>query len=233
MNRDDPRAVRVSRNMWAERVARYRRNWKSKPKGDPRRAYWLAQLKTAKAMLARREHQLRSLEQARVPEAPRIVDLDLGGTNLFGPLGPITGVIGHYTAGPRDTSDAHAFSLWRQYHAQHIRQGWGRIGYHYGVTADGTIALLRPVTDKGAHTAGANSGHVGIVVHGTTGDKPTAAQADAIRWLAGNAHTDALPKAHRASRRLADVRWTGHNDWNATACPGGFKRMYTSKGAKR
>ena len=39
--------------------------------------------------------------------------------------------------------------------------------------------------------------------------------------------------AHRQPRDLRKVRWYGHNDLNATACPGSFKTMYVSKGAKR
>lgn len=228
MNVRDASAVRKSYATWRERESRYHRNWRSKRRGDPRRAYWLGQLKTAKKMVERRRAQL-----ADLTARPRIVDLNLDGVSLWGSLGPINGVIGHYTAGPRDRNDDHAFDLWRQYHAQHIRQKWGRIGYHYGVTSAGTIALLRPVTDKGAHTLGQNTGKVGVVVHGTTGDKPTAAQAKAIAWLSENAHTSAMPQAHRTTRPLRDVQWFGHNDFNATGCPGGFKRMYTSKGAKR
>jgi N-acetylmuramoyl-L-alanine amidase len=229
VDRTNPADVSASLARWRERESRYRRNWKSKRKSDPRRAYWLAQLKNAKVMVDRRTKQLEAIR----PDAPRIIDLKLEGDKLFGGLGPISGVIGHYTAGPRDTSDDHACDLWRGYHRAHKAKGWGFIGYHLGVTAKGSVVLLRPIGWKGAHTAGANTGHVGVVVHGTTGDQPTAAQAATLRWLAANAHTDAMPASHRAPRRLGDVRWTGHNDWNATGCPGSFKKAYTSKGKTR
>lgn len=169
----------------------------------------------------------------RVPiRRPKIIDPRFKVEAKYGPLGPLTAVIGHHTAGPRDKTDGHAVDLWTKYHAQHKAQGWGGIGYHIGVTSAGSIVLLRPSGLKGAHTAQANTGHLGVVVHGTVGDKPTKAQLRAIRWLCRYAHTSRMPASHRAPVKLDAVRWTGHNDWNATACPGTFKPMYVSKGKR-
>jgi GH24 family phage-related lysozyme (muramidase) len=47
--------------LWTERETRFRRNWKSKRKRDPRRFYWFQQLKLAVRMVNRREDQLRML----------------------------------------------------------------------------------------------------------------------------------------------------------------------------
>jgi hypothetical protein len=165
---------------------------------------------------------------------PRIVRLDVSVAGHFGPLGAVHSVTGHHTAGPKDTSDAHALSLYRQYHAQHARQGWGGIGYHFGITRNGTIVLLRPVGLKGAHVGGHNTGNVGVVCHGTTGDRPTPEQAAALRWLIANAHTSAMPASHRIDLRRAALR--GHRDWSghtSNACPGSHYRMYRSGGTSR
>lgn len=229
MDRTNPADLRASLARWRRRESEARRAWRAARKGTSARSAAFAQLKVAKRMVDRRERQLEALK----PKAPTIVDLNLQITQKYGYLGPITAVIGHYTAGPVDDTPEEARSLFRRINDEHARLGWGGAGYHLGVGRDGSIYLLRPITWKGAHTAGANTGHVGIVMHGSTGDEPTAAQAASLRWLASFAHTDAMPKSHRATRRLGDVRWTGHNDWNATLCPGQFKTAYTTKGKRR
>lgn len=159
---------------------------------------------------------------------PKIVVLNAPMTSNQGSIGGLTGTIGHYTAGPRDTSDSHAIALFKQYNAQHRRQGWGAIGYHYGITKNGTIVCLRPVSWRGTHTAGANTGRVGIVVHGSLGQRMTKAQHDAYTWLLRNAHTTAMPSKHRASSSLINLSGVGrvHNDYNATSCPGNYKADY-------
>lgn len=177
----------------------------------------------------------RRWRKAHAPVAgtrPKVIDLDLSVANLFGPLGAYVETVGHYTGGPRDTSDSHGAALLRSYHHAHAAKGWGGIGYHYAILRSGTILLLRPTALKGCHVALHNTGRLGIVMPGTTGDRPTPAQVASFRWLLANAHTSALPAAHRAPVRLADRPVVGHNDLNATSCPGSFKRMYTTKGAR-
>lgn len=188
-------------------------------------------LKFFRDLVAKRRRRVRAARERAARQAgPKIINLKLNVRDLFGPLGSVFAVTGHYTAGPRDRSDAEACDLWRRYHNEHAAKGWGGIGYHLGITAAGTLVLLRPVRLKGAHTASHNTGNVGVVVHGTTGDKPTAAQAATFRWLLANAHTSAMPESHRVDLRGKTLR--GHKDWpdNATACPGEFHRMYLSGG---
>ena len=153
--------------------------------------------------------------------------------NLFGQLGPEKNVTGHYTAGPRDDSDAMAIRLLRQYHVDHKAKGWGGLGYHFCITKKGNIILGRPVVLKGAHVGGHNTENLGIVMHGTTGDKPTAAQRRALKWLLANAHTTKMPSTHRTDRDLRKAHRFGHNSWSGhttNGCPGSFKPMYL-KGA--
>jgi hypothetical protein len=149
--------------------------------------------------------------------------------NLFGALGAERSVTGHYTAGPRDRSDQHALQLCRQYHQAHKAKGWGGMGYHYCITRKGNIVLLRPLHLKGAHTGGHNTGNVGVMMHGTTGDKPTTAQRRAYRWLLANAHTKRMPRTHRTDHDLRGARRMGHNSWpghQTNGCPGSFKPLY-------
>lgn len=157
---------------------------------------------------------------------PRIVtasQMGLTFQNLFGALGDEQFLTGHHSAGPTDKSDAHAIQLCRQYHAAHKAQGWGGIGYHYCITRKGTILGLRPTHLKGAHVGGWNSNNVGVMFHGTTGDKPTRAQARAYRWLLKHAHTSRMPRAHRTDRPLRHAKRWGHREWSGhqtNACPG-------------
>ncbi len=184
---------------------------------------------SSRALLEKRKRQVAEAERViarRTRSTPRVRALGATVEDRFGPLGPIVRTIGHYTAGPRDTSDNHAFALWRQYHSQHINQGWGGIGYHYGITSAGTIALLRPVALKGAHTAQKNTGSVGIVVHGGPGQRMTPAQRLALEWLYDHAHTSALPARHRAPVSLRGVHHGVHNDYNATQCPDDYEIDY-------
>lgn len=169
---------------------------------------------------------------------PRIVTaraLGLTFRNLFGELGPETSVVGHHTAGPKDRDRRHAADLIRTYHRQHAAQGYGGLGYHYMIARDGTILCGRPTYLKGAHVAAQNSGRIGVVFCGTTGDKPTRAQARSYRWLLAHAHTSALPRAHRTDRDLRRVPVLGHKDvpGQSTACPGTHHRMIRSRGRRR
>lgn len=171
-------------------------------------------------------------------EGPKIIaaaEIGVFPTGIFGPLGSIYWVTGHYTAGPVDTSDAHAIALCQAYDSQHRSQGWGGIGYHYCIARSGTIICLRPIGQKGAHTANANTGNAGIMMHGTTGDKPSAAQERSLHWLLKNAHTSKVPAAHRSPKPLDGVTRRGHKDWpgQATACPGEFHDMYLRGGSAK
>lgn len=162
---------------------------------------------------------------------PKIVPLSRIGLtfqNLFGELGPEHDVTIHHTAGARDTSVAHAISMVRSYHADHKAKGWGGIGYHYAICTNGTILCLRPVRLKGAHVGGWNTGNVGVVFFGTTGNRPSEAQVDSFKWLLSHANTSKMPASHRTDRPLnrPHTERRGHNDWSGhewNACPGTFR----------
>ena len=174
------------------------------------------------AELARARQRMRAYRAEHA--APRIVRLQAPMTNNQGPLGAPREAVGHYTAGPRDTSDAHALSLLRQYNQQHRDQGWGGIAYHLAIATSGTLILCRPTGWKGCHVAMQNSGRIGIVVLGGPGQRMTAAQRATLRWLRAHAHTSAMPASHRAPAPL--TRLLVHKDLNATACPGDYEKDY-------
>lgn len=157
---------------------------------------------------------------------PKIItahQLGLSFTNRFGPLGPEEWLTQHHTAGPIDRSDSECARLIRQYHRDHANKGWGGIGYGVCIARSGTIFLLRPTALKGAHVGGHNSRNLGIMCHGTTGDRPTPEQVESLRWYLANAHTRAIPKRHRTDRDLRRAGRRGHNNWSghgSNACPG-------------
>lgn len=159
---------------------------------------------------------------------PRIItarQLGLRFDNRFGALGPEKFVTIHHTAGPKDRDTKDAIRLCKQYHADHARKGWGGIGYAFCITRAGIVIGLRPTVLKGAHVGGHNTSNVGVMFHGTTGDKPTAAQIKTFRWLLNKAHTRLMPSAHRTDRPLhkGSCKRMMHKDWSGhttNACAG-------------
>ena len=79
-----------------------------------------------------------------------------------------------------------------------------------------------------------NAGRIGVNMPGTLTatikDKPTLRQARAFNWLLHNAHTDAMPRAHRTDNNLSQVPRFGHKDLMATDCPGLFRGIYLKGG---
>lgn len=164
---------------------------------------------------------------------PLVKVLNVNVDNSQGSIGPLSGFIGHYTGGRRPITREDEIDLFTEYHREHADKGWGGIGYHYAVLFDGTILCLREAYKRGTHTAFNNTGRIGIVMHGSTGDKPNSAQQTSLRWLLNNAHTDAFPRDHRASAKLSSLHAGIHKEYNATSCPGEFARVYKSKGLQR
>lgn len=59
-----------------------------------------------------------------------------------------------------------------QIRAEHKRQGWADIGYHYVVTIDGRLHLGRDVDIAGAHVSGHNQNSIGIAYVGGLENNP-------------------------------------------------------------
>ncbi len=159
---------------------------------------------------------------------PKIIDLNLG-FRAMATQSSVDKVIGHYTAGPQDENTEDAIRLCHIYHQAHLNQGWSGEAYMLCFTVDGDILLLRPAKYVGAHTLGYNTGSYGIMMHGTTGDKPTAAQKKSLQWWAKNGQGKVMGSG-QTSVIPGKLKWYGHNDFNSTSCPGDFKPTYRAKG---
>jgi len=163
---------------------------------------------------------------------PKIItarSIGLAFQNLFGDLGPETNVTGHHSAGARARDWRVGVERAKQFHADHKAKGWGGIGYHYVISDDGALICARPTILKGTHVGMHNSSNIGVNCPGTVGDRPTAQQRSTYQWLLVNAHTAAVPKAHRTDRDLRQARLWGHHDWQGhetNLCPGTFYAMY-------
>ncbi len=54
----------------------------------------------------------------------------------------------------------------QQCRADHIKQGWKDIGYHYYITRDGVVHDGRPISAVGAHCKGHNKHSIGVCYEG-------------------------------------------------------------------
>jgi hypothetical protein len=79
----------------------------------------------------------------------------------------ITDIVVHCTA----TREGQAMTI-DQIRAEHKKQGWSDVGYHYVVMLDGKVELGRDVDIVGAHVAGHNSYSIGIAYVGGLENKP-------------------------------------------------------------
>ena len=131
------------------------------------------------------------------------------------------------------------------YYYHSVTQDWGDIGYNFLIDKFGTIyegrysrdyAGANPTGDDAtgrgvtaAHTAGWNSGTVGVALLGTltTHDATPAARAALTRLLAWEASRNGInPEATEAyvnpvsGATITSPNIAGHRDYAATACPG-------------
>lgn len=187
------------------------------------------QNKRIRALRAERGEVSKEIKEEKA-EAPRFVDLNLSFRSGMATQTALQGIIFHYTAGPTDDDLDDAIALCRQYHGAHLANGWAGEGYALCFTRDGSIIGLRPPRYVGAHTLNKNTGQLGIMAHGTTGDTWTEPQLRTYRWWLENGHTDKVPAEFRIPVKPGSLPVTGHNDWMATGCPGSFKEKAKSKG---
>lgn len=221
------RQLQVSLRLWEARV-RYRKarhHYHEQRHDHAGMARWAPRLEEARQMVGRRRMQLGDHAGA----APRIItaaQLGLTFQWVFGRLGTPWRLTGHYTAGPRARNATEGIAIARSVHRQHAAQGWGGCSYGPIICDDGTLILVSPAGRKSAHVAGHNAGNVPANCPGTTGDKPDPRQVATYRWWLANAHTRKIPRAYRYPVDLRKLKRHGHNDLNATACPGAYKPMF-------
>lgn len=97
-------------------------------------------------------------------------------------------------------------------HRIHLGNGWAGIGYHIIIYPDGTAHEGRPLDCAGAHCYEYNNRSVGVNLVGDFEHYPptpeqVATLKEVLRWLLD---------------KYGDVDIGGHDEWNATACPGGY-----------
>ncbi len=119
-----------------------------------------------------------------------------------------------------DTSVAAVTANLRLIQSQHRqRMGAGDIGYHFIIDRTGIIWQGRDWKYQGAHTSGANSNNLGVMLLGNfESQQPTARQLDSLTQL-----TASLIRKYGLSPR-SDIY--GHNDFCNTKCPGKNLKSY-------
>lgn len=165
---------------------------------------------------------------------------------------PLQTLTVHHTA--TDNNDPDPAATVRKIYEKHTEgEDWGDIGYHFLVDGDGRVYEGRfsgddsmPAHDGDGnvvtafHTAGFNSGNLGIALLGNLDEQaPTDAAFDALtRLLAVLARLHRLaPESHITYKNPVDgtIREartvSSHRDWYETGCPGGM--MYGKLGALR
>jgi len=98
----------------------------------------------------------------------------------------------------------------------HLARGFNDIGYHYVIDLKGGVHIGRPITKRGAHTAYANKGSIGICyVGGMTKDMKhpkdtrTKEQKDSLIELI----QELMYKYNK------DMTIHGHNEFAPKSCP--------------
>lgn len=104
----------------------------------------------------------------------------------------------------------------QQIRADHKRQGWADIGYHYVVTLDGEVHLGRDVDIAGAHVSGYNSNSIGVVYVGGLENDPRKKYSDLkAKDTRTNAQKASLMSLLMELRRLyPDAKIQGHRDFS-------------------
>lgn len=121
--------------------------------------------------------------------------------------------------GNSDTSPAAVAKTLQLIQSQHRkRMGAGDIGYHFIIDRTGVIWQGRDWKYQGAHTSGANSNNIGIMLLGNFEfQQPSSAQLNSLSGL-----TASLARKYGLSR--SDVY--GHSDFCKTQCPGKNLKPY-------
>lgn len=114
----------------------------------------------------------------------------------------ITKIVIHHTGfdAPYEGIDS-----WYKVHAAHKRRGWLGIGYHIGISPEGRVATLRPLSLIGAHCEGHNAKSIGVVVWG--------------RHNKTKLQLTRLAQVVAGLQKRFGAKVYFHSDLNRTACP--------------
>ncbi|AUR96787.1 N-acetylmuramoyl-L-alanine amidase [Vibrio phage 1.232.O._10N.261.51.E11] len=95
------------------------------------------------------------------------------------------------------------------------KNGWSDIGYHFYITADGTVNLCRPLTRNGAHVKGHNTDNIGICLEG--GLNNDTGKPDDTYNHNQRAALKALVKKLQHEHGISQENVKGHRDWYGDA----------------
>jgi len=120
----------------------------------------------------------------------------------------------HHSGGDqfRESSEVACVQRLQGMLAEHVRRGYGDIGYHFVVDPAGRVWEGRSLVFEGAHVISQNDANIGVVALGDYDRQELAeAQKGSISLLIGCLRERFGIKLHRVY---------GHSDLGASACPG-------------
>ncbi len=123
-------------------------------------------------------------------------------------------IIIHHSASDRDTTGVMAIDSWHRFRWPNFKSSLGYwVGYHFVITANGTITQCRRENEEGAHTLGGyNQKSIGICLTGNfETEQPTPAQLTSLQTL-----LDKVKKEYQ----IVDSNIKGHRQVWPTLCPG-------------
>ena len=101
---------------------------------------------------------------------------DHGCMDYYGPIGKVTKITIHYTAGNADASWSSIDSIGKS-------KGWKGINYHFLITSDGQVHKGVPESSWGPHTARNHEGNIGISYTAPENQAPNQAQRDSMEQM--------------------------------------------------
>ncbi len=139
------------------------------------------------------------------------------------PMNAVTRITIHHEGSAKpnnDTTPQQVAATLRRIQGQHAkRMGAGDIGYHFIIDRTGGIWQGRDSRYQGAHTSGANSSNVGVMLLGNFElQQPTGGQVSSLHNLVLS-----LSRMYGLNPRT-DIH--GHSDFCNTQCPGKYLKQY-------
>ncbi|MBI2448287.1 N-acetylmuramoyl-L-alanine amidase [Candidatus Microgenomates bacterium] len=171
---------------------------------------------------------------------PNIVSRQNWGANesyrTWGPeYAEVKAIVIHHTAGEEKAAlTDQAEAVRNLYYGHAVSYGWGDVGYNYIIDINGLIYEGRYGGNSvvGGHTLGYNPGTIGIALIGDYGarnitEAQTGALADLIAYLSFKNFLSPDSKTTLKDKNINTV--VGHQDLNATSCPG--SNVYSQVGS--
>jgi len=134
---------------------------------------------------------------------------------------PIRQIIVHHFWSPNAREWRPGGDTLRSIDAYHREKGYGGIGYHYVVGPDYTVWRCRPLTKIGAHTAGQNTGSIGVAYGANFGSRAhdKGRPHDVPRECGYEIGIDVVARLVRQFHLdVDDVHF--HGEYSTKSCPG-------------